>query len=193
MGKHTRHLHRGEYLEPTAIMLLGKPLEFIHEDHLRERQICSMLDAIAQGTSCSETEIADILGFLTTELPMHLKDEEEDLFPLLRRRCEPEDEIEKVIAKLQMDHHHAGEDTPQVVSVLEVITKSRRRLETDERKTLTAYASHSRRHLILENAIILPFARLRLTAHDLETLYVRMCQRRGIKHLNGAEDTQRST
>lgn len=193
MGKHTRHLNRGEYLEPTAAALLGKPLEFIHEDHLRERQICSMIDEIARGgTGAPDTQtISAVLGFLTRELPLHLKDEEEDLFPLLRRRCEPEDEIDKVIAKLHKDHDHAGEDTPQVVALLEELANEARAPNEDERHMLLAYAAHSRRHLILENAIILPFARLRLTETDLETLYIRMCQRRGLDSLKDPSNAQR--
>jgi hemerythrin-like domain-containing protein len=51
------------------------------------------------------------------------------------------------------------------------------------RTRLARFAGHARRHLILENAIILPFARLRLTRHDLETLRLRMMQRRGLDRL----------
>ncbi len=188
MGKHVRHMHRGEYLEPTAVALLGQPLAFIHEDHLRERQICTLIDEIAHGAMPETDAVSAVLCFLTIELPLHLKDEEEDLFPLLRRRCEPEDEIEKVIAKLLKDHGHADEDTPQVVAILEDLANEARAPKQGEKDMLLAYAAHSRRHLILENAIILPFARLRLTETDLETLYIRMCQRRGLKSLKDPRD-----
>ena len=190
MGKHPRNLNRGDCLEPTAATLLKKPLEFIHEDHLRERQICTLIDGIAQGSAPDEDTVSAILGFLTHELPLHLKDEEEDLFPLLRRRCEPEDEIEKVIAKLRSDHVHADEDTPRIAALLEGLANEARGPEPDESDMLLAYASNARRHLILENAIILPFARLRLTETDIETLYIRMCQRRGLDSLKEQRDAQ---
>lgn len=183
MGKYVRHLNRGEYLAPTAVAMLGKPLEFIHEDHLRERQICILIDEIAQGAKPDSDAVSAVLRFLTIELPLHLMDEEEDLFPLLRRRCEPEDKIDKVIARLLKDHGHAGEDTPQAVALLEELANEARAPTQSERDMLLAYAAHSRRHLILENAIILPFARLRLSETDLETLYIRMCQRRGLDSL----------
>ena len=32
MGKYYKSLRRGECLQPTAVTLLGKPLEFIHGD-----------------------------------------------------------------------------------------------------------------------------------------------------------------
>ena len=38
-----------------------------------------------------------------------------------------------------------------------------------------------RHHLTLENAIVLPLARIRLTADDLRNLAQRMSARRGIK------------
>ena len=53
-------------------------------------------------------------------------------------------------------------------------------LSPDERERVVAYVGHTRNHLIFENAIILPFARLRLTDSDLHTLSLRMRQRRGL-------------
>lgn len=184
MNAQSNTMSRGDCLKPTANSLLGKPLEFVHEDHLRERQICTMLDDIAQSATPSPEKASEALGFLTTELPLHLKDEEEDLFPLLRRSCEPEDEISKVISRLLSDHLHAAEDTPPVIAILENLVRGTYSLNEDDRAKLKAFVGQSRRHLILENAIILPFARLRLTERDLDTLHIRMCQRRGIDRLS---------
>ncbi len=181
---------RGDCLKPTATLLLGKPLEFIHEDHLRERQICTMLDEIADAKTPSLESAADALSFLDNELPLHLRDEEEDLFPLLRRRCEPEDEIGKMISRLLSDHMHAVEDTPPVIAILERLGQGTDELTTHERESLKKFARHSRRHLILENAVILPFARLRLMQRDLETLCLGMCQRRGIDRLSEVQDAE---
>lgn len=190
MNAQSNTISRGDCLKPTATTLLEKPLEFIHEDHLRERQICTMLDEIADNDVRSSDSVAQVLSFLKNELPLHLQDEEEDLFPLLRRRCERADEISKVIARLLSDHMHAADDTPPVIAILEVLVLEVRELIEDERSILTRFANHSRRHLILENAVILPFARLRLTEHDLKTLYLRMCQRRGLDRLSDAQDAE---
>ena len=190
MGKHARHLDRGDCLEPTAIVLLDKPLEVIHEDHLRARQICALIDEVARGSVPDNDTVSAIVCFVTRELPLHRKDEKEDLFPLLRRRCAPEDEIEKVIAKLLQDHRHAHEETPRIVVVLEDLAEQARAPTEDETELLLAHAAQSRRHLILENAIILPFARLRLTETDLDTLNIRMCQRRGLNSLKERSHAQ---
>lgn len=190
MDNDARDLKRGDCRSPTNPALLGNPLDFIHEDHLREREICAQIDALAGARTPEADAVARILGFLRTELPLHLEDEEEDLFPLLRRRCEPEDEIDKAIERLVSDHRHAGEDTPQVVADLERLGSGESELSEDMRTRLVNFAAHARRHLILENAIILPLARLRLTDHDLETLRLRMMQRRGLDRLTETADAE---
>ncbi|EBA15580.1 hypothetical protein RSK20926_15221 [Roseobacter sp. SK209-2-6] len=177
----------GTCLPPTDFALLADPLGFIAEDHLREREICALLDRIAacaraEGSAAPDAQDLDrALAFLQKELPLHLADEEEDLFPLMRRCCEAEDEIGRVIERLLSDHHHALADTPEVIEVLNLLW-DRAPLEA-EAQLISRYASHARRHLILENAVILPIARLRLRADDLDSLRLRMMQRRGLSSL----------
>lgn len=171
---------RGECLIPTANTFLRNPLEFIHEDHLRGRQICALIDGIVASDAPQADDVDQVLSFLQNELPLHLKDEEEDLFPILRKRCEPEDDIARVIRRLLSDHLHAAEDTPPVIATLKELAARPRALTDNECQMLSEFAAHSRRHLILENAVILPFARLRLTRSDLYSLCRRMCARRGL-------------
>jgi iron-sulfur cluster repair protein YtfE (RIC family) len=49
-----------------------------------------------------------LLAFLTRDLLLHHQDEEEDLFPLLKTRCKPEDGIEVILAELNRDHATEG-------------------------------------------------------------------------------------
>jgi len=179
MNNRGRDLKRGDCLSPTNPALLENPLDFIHEDHLREREICALIDALAASRTPDTKAAACISAFLRDELPLHLADEEEDLFPLLIRRCEREDEINRAIARLSGDHQHAEQDTPLVLDILDAIISGSGPVPDGEKVILARYAAQARRHLILENAIILPFARLRLTKDDLETLSRRMMQRRG--------------
>jgi iron-sulfur cluster repair protein YtfE (RIC family) len=180
MSEHARGFPRGDCLAPTDPALLKTPLVFIYEDHLREREICAMLDRVAANEPPGPTDLEQMLAFLGTEMPLHLEDEEQDLFPLLRRRCEPEDQIERVIARLSSDHRHSNADTPKVVAILDAIKAGGAKPDDDARSFLAEYATHARRHLVLENALILPFSRLRLTRDDLETLRLRMTRRRGL-------------
>lgn len=171
---------RGDCLKPTDPALLGDPLRFFHEEHLREREICAMLKEMATGETAPLETVTHVLGFLRMELPLHLEDEEQDLFPLLRRRCEPADEIGKAIERLSADHDRCHEQTALVVAVLGRLSRDDNCLTRAECDQLDDYVDHARRHLIFENAIILPFARLRLRQGDLQTLTLRMQQRRGI-------------
>lgn len=176
---------RGDGLSPTDPRLLGNPLDFLHEDHLREREICVMLDRIAVAESPDQDAATHAAGFLADELPLHFADEEEDLFPLLRQRCEPEDDIEHVLARLSADHRHADLETPELVGLLRRVAEGEAALTPEDRALLTRYAAHSRRHLILENAIILPLARVRLTRRDLDGMRLAMLHRRGLDRLIG--------
>lgn len=180
MNNRGRDLKRGDCLSPTNPALLENPLDFIHEDHLREREICALMDALAASGTPDTDAAARILAFLRNELPLHIADEEEDLFPLLIRRCESEDDINRAIARLSDDHQHAEQDTPLVLDIVDSIISRPGPVPDGEKIILTRYAAQARRHLILENAIILPFARLRLAKDDLEMLGRRMRRRRGL-------------
>ena len=182
----TRRAHdprRGDGLSPTDLRLLGNPLDFLHEDHLREREICVMLDRIASAESPDPDAAAHAAGFLAEELPLHFADEEEDLFPLLRQRCEPEDDIGRALARLTSDHRHSDDDTPALVGLLRRLAEGGAGLTPEERDGMVRYAAPARRHLVLENAIVLPLARVRLPRNDLDRMRLAMLRRRGLDRL----------
>lgn len=179
-----RHLPRSEENPSvTDPAVLGNPIDFIHEDYRRERQICSMIEKVAAAEVPASEDIGEILSFLKFELPFHFADEEQDLFPLVRRRSTPDDEIEWAIARLAAQNEITRADAQAVIAVLGSIEAHGQPPSSADRALLLRYAAQARRHLTLENAIILPFARLRLTAHDLETLRLRMLKRRGLDQL----------
>ncbi|WP_370399443.1 hemerythrin domain-containing protein [Sulfitobacter sp. JB4-11] len=172
---HTGHI-RGERAGDHT---MDNPLDVIAEDHMREREVCALIEGFVSGTALSGSDLEMMTRFLWTELPKHLEDEEEDLFPLLLKRCAPEDEIGKVVEKLLSDHEHAFNDGTGIGSLLESHCHAPERLSARERAQLTDFANHARRHLILENAVVLPIARVRLTSDDLQGMWQRMQARRG--------------
>lgn len=161
------------------------PLDFIAGDHMREREVCTLIDRLVAEGRLQASETRQITGFLTTRLPDHLDDEEIDLFPMMRMRCEAEDEIEKVIEKLRSDHTHAFADAPAIAALIEGAGAGAA-LSDAERALMTGFADHARRHLILENAVVLPIARARLTGDDLATMKRHMLARRGLAPSEGA-------
>jgi hemerythrin-like domain-containing protein len=159
----------------------GDPLDFILEEHRKHRRMCRTLDRLATSAAFEPNVVAALADFIRFDLTLHVIDEEEDLFPLLRARCPPEDAINKVLEQMTAEH---AEDKLLAVEVRDVLNRSlveRRPPSAIEgaAEVLLAFAQHEKRHMTLENAVIIPFARRRLTAEDLAQLGERMFARRG--------------
>ncbi|ARU00444.1 hemerythrin domain-containing protein [Yoonia vestfoldensis] len=176
-------LLRGSGDKPTSPSLLANPLDFISEDHLRERQICAVIDGLASVDAFDRQAATTVLRFLNEELNVHLRDEAEDLFPLLARRCTEEDAIEGAIDRIRADQDEAKRLLPDVRVMLAGCLDRGGDLTAKERAFLSRFAGHVRRHLVAENAILLPIARARLTRSDLQTLSKQMRTRRGLPDL----------
>lgn len=180
MGQGPERLLNAARGERADVSYWDNPLDFIAEDHMHEREVCALIDQLVGGGPREGAALERILTFLGTQLPQHLADEEIDLFPLMLDRCEPDDEIDKVIDRLQFDHSHAIADAPAIVAIIQSLGASNAPPSAPDCQQLTAFAHHARRHLILENAVILPIARARLTLGDLTTMKTHMMQRRGL-------------
>lgn len=188
--EHTESGWRGSGGCPTNADLLARPLEFISEDHQRERQICSVIDGLIMAISLDRQAALAVLRFVNEELNVHLRDEAEDLFPLLMQRCKVEDAIEDALDRIKADQLAVIRLLPDVRSALAGCLDTGADLSASERAMLTQFAAHMRHHLIAENAILLPIARVRLTQADLQLLSDHMRARRGLApdpELNDAE------
>jgi iron-sulfur cluster repair protein YtfE (RIC family) len=161
-------------------------IEFILWEHLRHRQMCRSLERLARMTEFDPVRIARLADFVRFDLTLHVIDEEEDFFPMLRGRCPPDDGVDEVLD--QMTDEHAA-DKVLSVRVRDVLSQC-----LIERKppiaveggaqVLLNFASHEMRHMTLENAVVIPLARRRLTAEDLAALGERFAARR--RRLSGA-------
>jgi hemerythrin-like domain-containing protein len=171
----------GADIEAIPSELLRTPLEWFFAEHYRQRQLCLLIDDLSRRTVFDGERIDAIAAFIRQDLPVHIIDEEEDLFPLLRRRCLPEDELERVLAILSADHKADLSTAAQVLAILDAARAQRRApgLDRDARAALAGFAAQERQHLALENAVVLPIARLRLTDADLHGLAARLAARRG--------------
>ncbi len=191
MGKHTKRQLNAARGETASVRCLKDPLEnpldYIAEDHMREREVCALIDKMVATVQVEDGKREMMLTFLTEQLPQHLADEEIDLFPLMLKRCEPEAEIDKVIRKLESDHGHALADAPVIAALIAADENSALIFSDTACAQMTEFASHARRHLILENAIIMPIARSRLTKRDLEIMRLHMLERRGLERLEETE------
>ena len=168
----------------------GDPLRCIHDSNLCERGVCAILERIATPGEPERGAAERALRFLREQLPLHMEDEERDLFPLLRRRCGAEDEIDRAIQRLRGGHRQARADLPEVIAILERLRAGTAGPSAGECAVLRRHAGHARRHLTLENAIILPFARLRLKEEDLADLRLQMMRRRGLDRPGARADAE---
>lgn len=168
---------------PVPEYLLDSPIEFLIADHVRQRTVFDLIEQLARSAVLDRDLTAEVLRFLENDMVAHVTDEEVGLFPLLRRRCEPEDEIEQVLENLSAEH--AAEERVAV----EIRAGLAEALETDCRiadiigleERMLGFAAAEQRHLALEYAIVLPIARARLSEDDLRDLGARMIARRAQK------------
>jgi len=163
---------------------LRSPLDYIFADHFRQRVLCGVLDECAEARQVGRTLMAAALAFLKSDFGLHVIDEEEDLFPLLRRRAAPEDRIEDVLGELSQEHAADKRDAGDIIKGLEaaLAMDGTEQVSDGFRALLQRFAANERRHLIVENAIVMPLARARLTGDDLRHLGRRMAARRGLDY-----------
>lgn len=168
-------------IEPLPISLLRRPLEYILADHLRQRVLCHLCDRIATAETLDVDLTVEVVGYLERDMAVHVIDEEQDFFPLLRRRAEPEDEIEPALGLLSGEH---AADQILADKILEGLTAALNQpaegIADAVRDALTTFSENQRRHLSLENATVMPLAKHRLTEMDLANLSTRMAARRGV-------------
>ncbi len=169
---------------------LGNPLDYIAEDHIRERLMCDRIDAIASGEAATPEQAETVRSYLHEAFLDHIGDDCQSLFPLMRQRCTEDDNIEQVIERITSDHVASQALARPVVAVLGRLAEGGACLTDKERNGLTHFAAHARRHLTVENAILLPLARMRLKSRDLVRLRRDMLRRRGLDRITETDDAQ---
>lgn len=156
------------------------PLEFMLAEHLNHRRMCRALERLAAASEFDAARITALLDFIRFDLTLHVIDEEEDFFPMLRERCLPEDGVDDVLERLSDEHAEDKALSVRVRDVLNaclILRKPPHAIEGGA-EALTNFAHHELRHLTLENAVIVPLARRRFSAADLRALSKRLLLRR---------------
>lgn len=173
-------LRRQPHIEPASTALLSDPLDFFFAEHFRHRKLCNLIEEMALAESVDLTLTAEMLDFLRDDMALHVRDEEDDLFPLMRLRCPPEDEIERVLSALTAEHAGDRHLADLVVDGLRKVLAEGQppSAQPGLREAMVDFARNERRHLALENSVVLPLARRRLTPADLARLSAGLLHRR---------------
>jgi hemerythrin-like domain-containing protein len=170
-------------LEHIPDNLLREPVDFLYAEHYRQLVLYDLIDDLARSGAAGESaSIREaVIGYLRRDIPHHMIDEEQDLFPRLRRRLRPEDGAEAILDFLSETHRMERRSTAAVIELL-------RRADSIggpdgdpwTARSLSAFAENQRRHLAWENGLVLPLARRRLTRADLAVIGHNMARRRDI-------------
>ncbi|MBI3709365.1 MAG: hemerythrin domain-containing protein [Proteobacteria bacterium] len=158
------------------------PVAFILAEHMEQHRLCGLLENLASDLAQpSAREIAaDIVDYLTHELPLHEADEEADLFPLLKIRSIDIGMVDDILAQLSREHGRDDEFVAKLMSDLVAIASGIAvAVPLDFIVGALRFAETQRRHLDWENTVIVPIARRILGPGDLAALGRSMAARRG--------------
>ena len=160
-----------------------QPLDMLaacHERIERELVVLEGLQAHLTKSGCDHEACAvaqGVLRYFDTAGEMHHKDEDEDLFPLIRRRAAAEGraEVAAVIDELEREHATMHSQWQRLRDRLQAIAGGEGKLDGED---LARFAWLYRRHMEREGAAVMPFARQALDAGQLAALGERMAARR---------------
>jgi hemerythrin-like domain-containing protein len=183
----SRQINAGhtEYMSPEpSLPSFDEPLEQLVACHQRiEAQLCTLEGLVdylaAKGCDSNASSTADsVLRYFDTSGALHHKDEDEDLFPLLRARAARQGraEIAAAIEELEREHETMDAQWKRMRQRL-LAVKDNARLDAEE---VTRFAWLYRRHMDRESAAVLPFARETLDDTERAALGKRMAARRDV-------------
>lgn len=157
------------------------PIDIIEADHAFQTRLCDILERIADDlpdqVDCNLCLTA--IHALTVDMPLHHADEEDGLFPLLEKRATSEDNLDDILARLSLEHATDESFASELLENLEALAEGRKTPNPDMLGyMLRGFFESYRRHLVWENAILLPLARKLLNETDLFELTEKMAAHR---------------
>lgn len=158
------------------------PIAWLFAEHGRHRETCDELAQVAAAAVTSPARLRWLAAALARDTALHVADEADDLFPRLRARMEPDDEIARVLGILIADH------AAETVAVRDLHADLCAAADAGAGPAawpglaaqIGQFIARKRRHIALVNAVLLPIARLRLTPDDQRDLARTMAARRAL-------------
>jgi hemerythrin-like domain-containing protein len=160
------------------------PLDFIVAEHGCRMAVCNVIERLRHNPrhGARRATMEAVRSYLIRDYPLHLADQEEDLFPLLQQRCPREDSLNQGLALLRRERAADAHLHLEVIDDLALLIGGRA-LDDPLRAfmNLAAFGGTQRRHIAWENAVMVPCARRYLTEADHSSIGRRMAWRRGIE------------
>jgi hemerythrin-like domain-containing protein len=173
--------------EPLDLKLLARPLDFLLAEHYRLRAALTQLDWLARDSASTRggearRKLARALArYFAEDYALHLADEEQDFFPLLRHRSADDATFLASLDTLAGEHREDDAPLARIIAALRGLAEGPHRLEPPPgfASEARAFTDALRRHIAWENAIVLPVARARLHGAELRRLAQKLAVRRG--------------
>lgn len=149
------------------------PIGLIAEEHALQRELCDLLEALADGLPHSFDKALAVIAvsILEGSVPSHMKLEEEALFPLLRERVSEDDPLHAALLCLEEEHDRDGATLLELTDALKTAAADGTVSNPDMLGyMLRGYFEGQRRHISWEDRVILPTARAVLTPEDLAAI-----------------------
>ncbi len=99
----------------------AQPIDFMRDEHMRQRALCGPPDDMAIAGRLDTDAVAAAFDFLNADFGLHVLDEEEYLFPLLRRQLPADEYLADVLDQLTAEH---ARDRDVAYSVVESLQKA---------------------------------------------------------------------
>jgi hemerythrin-like domain-containing protein len=153
--------------------MLRNPLDIIDQAHLLQQELCDVLERIADGLpdDVDRGLCAQAAAQLKFDVPLHHRDEEEALFPQLRRRAWPSDCMDTILDRLAEEHGSDTENAAEIVEWLDHLADGKRLGNPNMvGYMLRGFFEGYRRHIHWENTLVMPVARRRLIEDDFAVI-----------------------
>jgi hypothetical protein len=166
------------------------PLDLIERQHAGQESLCDVLEEIAD---CLPGKIdaalmAKAVTGLSHDLPLMQRDMNEGLFPLLHAHCLPEDRIDDILPRLQVEKTTDLSFASEIIEALGAMAGGAPvRNPNTLGYMLRGFFESYRRHLHWEKTVILPIARKRLAEGAIRELGDRMCEHRSACEMGRAD------
>ena len=157
------------------------PLGYLRTELYRQRVACNTLEALASTDTNGDVraDAERILRYIVEEVPVHIADLEQCLFPLLAKRVTPNDKLDGILAEMHDEDERDRAIVEDLVGVLRRLAEGEAS-PADLQSAAGRLIEPRRRNLDRQTEVILPLAEERLSGADLAALGAAMAERRGL-------------
>jgi iron-sulfur cluster repair protein YtfE (RIC family) len=153
---------------PEPIGSVADIFQWWRREHGRHLNCLLSAERLLKMPTYAPDDMAAFIAFISVDFPHHVHDADAELFAMLLRRAKRGDEFREVVGGATRASDAQAEQLSTFLPVLQHYQAQARPL-TDAGTALQALAPllcEMRRYIHLENAVLLPLARLRLTPAD---------------------------